>query len=312
VSPDPRLYKDAVGEALGLEERKFMDLLDSLRAAGSMSTDRVIADALQLRRNQPELAREFDERVREAEENPARGTRSGRPSYTAWWPADRLDLDPLAFELIWKRTTIEPLRQAFIQRAARTNAANVDRILALARAEGLAWCSALVTTAWGNEAEQDRITPMIVALHKQWRTQAQTDAGAVVALSSFGGKKQLEALKQIREFEREHCKGQTVPPWSDPDAPRLWAEKSVALGESLRQLQMAEARKDPESAQAGLRESSEALKRQVAALELRKGSRYIWNELAAKIGELESKFGQDGATKVGEPTKSSPTLPSVP
>jgi hypothetical protein len=286
-------YAAARKEAQGLAEPQFRDLLDSLCAGEPISTDRIVANALRLRKSQPALAEEFDSHVQESVHNPVRNTRSGRPRYTAWWPHDRPELDPMALELILKRGAIEPLRQAFMLVVDRPNSANVDSVLALAQAEGISWCSRLVTAASVRADDPSRVTPIIVTLHKKWRARGEIDLSAVEAIAYFGGPLQLAALKDLRDFERKQCEADGLAPWADPEIDRIWVQAARAHSEAVTKLEQLTKEGRPESELASLRKETEVLGRVSEQARKRNQAENLWTRLVHHINAIEARVSAD-------------------
>lgn len=293
-------YVAARTSALELPKDEFDRILIELARPGPASPAAVVASALKLRKEAPELAQEFDSRVKESVEGPSVTSRSGRPQYTAWWPKDRPELDPLVFELIVKRTVPEGLRHEFIAGMGRPNGANVDSILALADSEGVTYAGMLRGAAVGDAAEQDRITPHIVRIHKKWRSQGHVSSGAIYALASFGREQQLLALKEIREFERQCAAEEGMAPWSDADARKAFVAALVELNDA--QVRLNQVRKDgPGSAE--VREASrevEAMKAKADACQKRCHVRELWLELEQRIGTMEVAKTRDAGGAVRE------------
>ena len=81
-------YVEARDMALALPQPEFADLLAVLELAQPISQDRIMALILQFRRQNPELAAEFDQRLQHAFENPDMKARHGQPRYYLGWTAD--------------------------------------------------------------------------------------------------------------------------------------------------------------------------------------------------------------------------------
>ncbi len=290
-------YMQARKEALKLPNAQFQELLASLREGDAASSGRIVAAALQLRKTNEAVAQEFDTRVQAATDHPETATRSGRPKYSAWWPLDRPELDPLAFELILKRSAVEPLRQAYAMVADRPNPSNIDRILALAQIEGSMWCGRLLRTAEGNAAEQARITPVLVSTYKHWRERGELEAGCFHVLASFGTSAQLDALKEIRDFERAQCGREGLTPWSDLGAKPEWAKANLACADAISRLEGARKAGESPRELAKLERDAEQLKSSSKVLARRMQAQVVWEQLEEKIAELSRTLSNTGATR---------------
>ena len=120
-------YINARNAALELDEADFVDLVFLLNLADPISEERLVASALQTRKEQPAVASEFDEHLQDSINNPNRRTINFVPSYNAWWPRDRFEFDPLAFEAYLKLDLPMGLKHSFRGRMGRKNPANIDR-----------------------------------------------------------------------------------------------------------------------------------------------------------------------------------------
>lgn len=280
-------YVAARATALGLPKEEFELLMGDLLKSGPASPAAVVASALSVRHSSPALAQEFDSHIKESVEKPDMGSRSGRPQYNAWWPKDRPELDPLVFEVIVKRTVPDPLRHEFITGMSRPNRANVNAILAIADMEGITYAGMLRGATAGSVSEQDRITPVIVEIHKKWRSKGQISSGGVYALSTFGRAPQLAALKAIREFERQRATEEGLEPWSEVDVRKLFESALVDLNGAQVQLDRV---RDAEGDPAEERRASknvQAMKFKADALQKRCHLRELWVELEQRISTLE-------------------------
>ncbi len=102
-------YLAARSEALALSDEQFASLSLPLSASGASPAEHIIGHALSLRRRDPRVSREFDDRVAFALANPDRGSITGAARY------DVLSLklqdhsfDPLLFEAALKRDDLPP------------------------------------------------------------------------------------------------------------------------------------------------------------------------------------------------------------
>jgi hypothetical protein len=287
-------YVQAREAAVSLPDALFEEILRKLDAADRVSIERLLASALRIRRGQPALAAEFDAHLRQSIEHPDRLTKTGRPKYSAWWPGDRFELDPLSFEVILKRYVPEELRHSFVVRLGRPNPENVDRLLALAGVDGIEYCGFLDGAAIGDLQVQQRITPMIVAVYKQWRERGHSSAGTLRVLAGFGSQLQLDALKEIRTFEVEQCHREGVTPWDDDRAPEHWMTATAELNDAkarLRQAQIeAHIGRIPHPDIDDLERTVEVRTRALDAAQRRKQLRDTWVQLERVISALEAQL----------------------
>lgn len=280
-------YATARLAALELPAGSFDRLIVELNADGPATVAAAVASALRVRRDTPAIAQEFDEQLKNAIDNPDLNTRSGRPSYKVWWPLDRFELDPLAFEVILKRLAPDLLRAKFVRSMGRKNEKNVGPLLALVDSDGIVHAGWLRFATEGNVAEQDRITPAIVEAHKKWRRRGQESAAGIWLLSQFGRATQLVALKQIVEFEKDLADSMGITPWEDADARKHFEAAVLEVDSASRRLQAARDSQQGAAQVAALSHELKAAEQRMAAARTRAHVRELWIDLDQRVKTLE-------------------------
>ena len=292
TSGEPYLVVRA--EALALDDASFLALIQALESSKGPSLDRILASALRVRRTNPSLAAEFDDHLKSSVVNARRGA-SGHPIYSAWWPRDRPELDPLGFEVIVKKFVPEPLRMSF--NPSRPYVANVDSILYLVETEGFGRAYAVAAATADSPEEQLRVTPLLVELHKKLRAEgSRPDSGAVDALANMGGAAQLQAMKELRAFELERLRAEgLMPPDDTKDADVRVAAAAKAANAKIA-LEAARESNEPSAEIERLSREFEACKNASELANRPLYARIMWEQIERRIQEIESKLAKQSAT----------------
>lgn len=281
-------YVTTRGIALSLPSAEFALLLTQLESASAVSQEQLLADVLRTRRENQPAAAEFDARLEESLSNPGK-SRSMRPSYTAWWPRDRFEIDPLAFEAILKLDLPDSLQNSFSTKINGSNSANIDRILLLARL-GRGSCSGLADAAAGRPDEQARITPILVDLYKSWREQGRLVDTISPILVRFGGQLQLQALHEMVAFEEQVLPAQGLVPWSDATLESDTLAADTQEREARRALNLAVRQQKPQPVIDGLRAAHEASLEQQRLIWRRQAAKVMWDQLQSAVTTLEAQL----------------------
>ena len=273
IETDGLRYVELRDGALQLSEDDFRDLVKQLNDDGQYSRGRMVASFLMARREHPELAKEFDERLRWTLDNRRKKGYSARPDhwlYDVWLPENTLHADPLGFEVLFLRPDLpDGVHGEYFKELRRPNPTSIDIILSQAyanvnndKAMVARW---LARVAKGLEHEQARLTPILVDLHMTYRRETGNYRSPTVSvLQVFGGPEHLLALELIIAFETAQLAVQGVTPW-DEDT-RLGRE----YGDSLRTLSV---RKQGELTRAEVADDAGRIR-----------------ELTAEIADIERRF----------------------
>lgn len=222
-------YLEARQEALEFSDEQFAKLLSPWRKGARDSVPRLLADILMVRRSEPDGAKAFDAMLAEGIANPDMKSRSGRPRYRFGIPALPFELDPLVFEAVLKLDLPWLVQRPLIGGLKRPNPVNIDRHLALLRAdvsEGVKG-KAVYALGWITRDHPDnRIIAPIVQQYKQRRQDASylykrfaaSGFPERVALTWLGTPEALEALEDLIIFEQIQLPLQGLQPWNDPDS----------------------------------------------------------------------------------------------
>jgi hypothetical protein len=290
-------YVKARDEALHLLPSKFNPLLALLDSADPISQDNLIARILRTRREQPAVAIEFDEQLQRSIHHPEGGSITGKPIYHAWWPHDRIDVDPLAFETIMKLelpTGGRGLLSSFHNFMNRKNPANINTLMYLAKERGLGFAFPLIDAALGQPQEQARITPILVGYHKQWRERGEHASSVYYVLGSFGNQLQLDALMEIKDWEQSRIDPLTLEVWNkrtyreDHDA--AWEESQIASAKIREAIVEARRQSQPLSVFRPLYEQLNHVNDEVDAIASQLEPRLNWEQLNEQISELSAKL----------------------
>ena len=295
-------YINARNAALELDEADFVDLVFLLNLADPISEERLVASALQTRKEQPAVTAEFDEHLQDSINNPMRGTASGKPKYIAWWPRDRFKFDPLAFEAHLKLDLPKGLKHSFSGRMGRKNPANIDRYLYLAKKFGVAFLFLIPDAARSVPHERERITPLIVTYHKYWRQRGHSYNGAIYfVISDFGNQLQLDAMHEIEAFERQHLPTEGLTPWSDGITDDDLNPISTAIFHARSAVAKAERGGQPVGVIDSLRAEHDQLIQQRDSDRKRLSLKKTWNRMAALTAKLEAKLSAPDTDESGPP-----------
>lgn len=285
-------YVAARAQALALPATGQTDLIRRLRASERDSQDRLLARVISARTERPEVARRFDDQLRQSKENPSTRGASPDPIYTAWWPRES-DYDPLGFEALLKLDLPQGLRSAFQRAANRTDPENTDTFLYLCRTQSTSYAWSLVACTQDNPGLRAEITPLLSEYHVMWRQRGHTSTGVFSTLAAFGGEQQLQELLRLREFERGYLTDRGLTPWTH----RTTRED---LTTATRDLIAAQRRLQEATSLDGTPEQVEELQEAVVAAEgarrnveaQRQASAY-WDKLERAIADLETRAKQD-------------------
>lgn len=285
-----------------LDEADFVDLVFLLNLADPISEERLVASALQTRKEQSAVAAEFDEHLQDSINNPNRRTINFVPKYNAWWPRDRFEFDPLAFEAYLKLDLPMGLKHSFRGRMGRKNPANIDRYLYLAKKFGVAFLFLIPDAARSVPHEQARITPLIVTYHKYWRQQGHRSGhGAYYVLFNFGTQLQLDAMHEIEAFERQHLPTEGLTPWSDGITDDDLNPISTAIFHARSAVAKAERGGQPEGVIDSLRAKHDQLFQQRESARKRLSVKRTWKHLMSMTAKLEAKLSAPDPDESGTP-----------
>ncbi len=295
-------YLEARQEALELSDEQFARLLSPWRKGARDSVPRLLADILMVRRSEPVGAKAFDAMLADGIANPEIRHRSGRPQYQ--FPISELpfELDPLVFEAVLKLKLSLPVQRVLTGSRHHANPANIDRHLALLRADVSESVKGAAVRALGRIAQKhpdNRIIAPLVQRYQQRRQDASqlykpfasTGFMERVALKRLGTPEALEALEELIIFEQIQMPVQGLQPWNDPDPGGQRTDLDVQKAALNRQL-LAERKTLTARQTDQIRQQISDLDEQIAEANKRFQAKMLWDGLHRLRDQLKDKLEQ--------------------
>ena len=296
---DTEAYVQARGQALALPDEQFAGLLKDLSEIDTWQA-MAMRDGLKLRREEPEVAKDFDDRMREIVASVQLNI-TGEPYYFGLHRGLKAtaEHDILRFEalLAWKcrherRGRYDALRWLLFAFHAQDETSMKRNILMLQ--DRPIWLNAVVAPSMIYELSRqaalvDPHVPVIVEQYRKLRQEPEQQSMSaarmlVLAVAGSSPDKKRPALQEIERFERTAMARQGLEPWND-DRDTL-SRQEMAESEAL--VRMREAlEKAPDDA--GIRTQIAAQEEQLEKVRLRVYAWSLWNSLEQVMKESEPK-----------------------
>jgi len=221
-------YKNARASALSYGDAAFAQLVNSLKAQESSLADRIVGNALQYRRDHKGASREFDELLASAIANPDRRSVGGLPRYPVGDLVRKDHLyDPLLFEALLKGSDLPGgCRWELLPPLGSEGwgyAAALEPCLALLEVDAAPLNEVSATVLHLALLFPDgRVAPAFARAYKKSRRAHPNviwlRTAIVGHLDRLGGPMSLQALRELREFERAELRREKLAPWDDAAA----------------------------------------------------------------------------------------------
>lgn len=295
-------YEQARAQALALPVEDLDALLAPWERMEPDTIERLLADAIRIRRQQPERAVAFEKELRQALENPEVVPYRGGPRNIYHFNPDAAD-SALVCEVMFKRRNIpsDAYRSVMVLKPTESPQA-LDHLLALVRARepgdvlpgvshnAVRRTSSLLLTSvnWqADDATRNKIIAPVVEWYKRERVanaeQFSKYGGfqyyvfATVVLRQIGTPESLLALSDLIEWEREvNMPDQGLAPWADPSARE---DYSALLNRDSELKGLIAVRRRNMQDFSDLEQEREAIAKQLPTIYKRTNAHFLWNQL---------------------------------
>lgn len=306
---DDLAYTKARERALRLPDKEFSSLLDGLAQEGAWQA-MAIRDGLKLRREQPLVAKEFDDRLTEIIENPiTRRDGSKRyltrtaPGVTIRGLMRKKEHDSLRFEAcLTQKVKVEsqpsvpgPERdslRASLLGLSNDNPANMARYVAMLRdvpkwTTAVRVSSGIASVAQWSPGSVDAVLPQLIEAYRKLRQEAnaeqmQAARRLVLAINRAAPNRRETSLDEIRKFERETMPKQGLEPWTEGDQLALFQKDRDNTRKLAQARHLLEIAKNEKKGQTEIRKLEEAVRvaeKEAAISSQQRAALSLWNQL---------------------------------